>query len=161
MGVLAAVLGVVGERAVPQLVQGRSAGRLLEQVLGPPVGQPGPAAHLVDVARRQLHPGPAVGQEHRTALAALQQPRQQPGGSGLPKRAKRKARKQRAAPERRARDKARRAAAGKKPRSPRPRGDSHEPGTCGDRDCPKFGCKAYWQGMADSPSGSVSATHIV
>ena len=27
----------------------------------------------------------------------------------------------------------------------------HEPGTCGNRDCPKYGCKAYWQGMADCP----------
>jgi len=65
--------------------------------------------------------------------------------------ADRKARKQRAAAERRARDKARRQAAGKKPRPSRPRGDSHEPGTCGDHDCPRFGCKAYWAGMADCP----------
>ena len=28
-------------------------------------------------------------------------------------------------------------------------GATLEPGTCGNRDCPKYGCKAYWQGMAD------------
>jgi hypothetical protein len=67
------------------------------------------------------------------------------------KRARRQARKKRAAAERRARDKARRAAARKKTRSPRPRGDSHEPGTCGDKDCPRYGCVAYWHGMADCP----------
>ena len=76
--------GVVGQRAVPELVQGRAAGRGLEQVLGLPVGQPRPAARRVDVARRQLDAGPAVGQEHRAGLAALQQPRQQAGGAGLP-----------------------------------------------------------------------------
>ena len=62
--------------------------------------------------------------------------------------AKRKLRRELAAAERRARD------GGRKPapkRSPRPRGESHEPGTCGNRDCPRFGCKAYWQGMADCP----------
>ncbi len=59
---------------------------------------------------------------------------------------RRRARRRQAAAERRAR--------ARKPapkRSPRPRGESHEPGTCGDRDCPKFGCKSYWQGMADCP----------
>ena len=66
-------------------------------------------------------------------------------------KARRAARRKQAAAERRARDKSRRATAGKKARSSRPRGDSHEPGTCGDHDCPRFGCKAYWQGMADCP----------
>ena len=62
------------------------------------------------------------------------------------------ARRKQAAAERRAREKARRAAARKrKPRSSRPRGDSHEPGTCGDQDCPKYGCQAYWHGMEDCP----------
>jgi hypothetical protein len=62
--------------------------------------------------------------------------------------AKRKLRRQLAAADRRARAKA-----SKPPpkRAPRPRGESHEPGTCGDRDCPRFGCKSYWQGMADCP----------
>ena len=62
-------------------------------------------------------------------------------------------RRQQAAAERKARDKARkdaakaaRAAAGKTRESER-----HEPGTCGDRECPRFQCKAYWQGMADCP----------
>lgn len=58
-------------------------------------------------------------------------------------------RRKRAAAERRARDRARKQAAKSKPGPARPRGDSHEPGTCGNRDCPKYGCKAYWQGMAD------------
>jgi hypothetical protein len=61
---------------------------------------------------------------------------------------RRRERRRQAAAERRARDKARNPAP---KRSPRPRGESHEPGTCGDRDCPKFGCKAYWAGMADCP----------
>jgi hypothetical protein len=60
-------------------------------------------------------------------------------------------RRKRAAAERRARDRARKQAAKNKPRKPRPRGDSHEPGTCGNRDCPKYGCKAYWTGMDNCP----------
>jgi hypothetical protein len=60
------------------------------------------------------------------------------------------ARRKQAAADRRARDKARKAAA-KKTRPSRPRGESHEPGTCGDRECQKYGCKAYWQGMGDCP----------
>ena len=59
------------------------------------------------------------------------------------------ARRKQAAADRRARDRARKQAAKGKPRPARPRGDSHEPGTCGNRECPKYGCKAYWQGMAD------------
>jgi len=54
----------------------------LEQVLGLPLGQPRPAARRVDVAWRQLDAGPAVGQEHRASLAALQKQRQA-GGAGL------------------------------------------------------------------------------
>lgn len=65
--------------------------------------------------------------------------------------AKRKARRKQAAADRRARDKARKAAKTAAPRQSRPRGDSHEPGTCGDRDCPRYGCKSYWQGMDDCP----------
>ena len=63
--------------------------------------------------------------------------------------ARRAARRKQAAADRRARDRARKQAAKGKPRAPRPRGESHEPGTCGNRDCPRYGCKAYWQGMAD------------
>jgi hypothetical protein len=62
--------------------------------------------------------------------------------------ARRRERRRQAAAERRARAQARKPAP---KRSPRPRGESHEPGTCGNRDCPKFGCKAYWQGMEDCP----------
>lgn len=65
--------------------------------------------------------------------------------------AKRTARRKQAQADRRARDKARKAAKAGKPRQSRPRGDSHEPGTCGDRDCPKYGCKSYWAGMDDCP----------
>lgn len=59
------------------------------------------------------------------------------------------ARRKQAAADRRARD--RKTAAKGKPRTSRPKGDSHEPGTCGNRDCPKYGCKNYWQGMDDCP----------
>ena len=78
-----AVLGVVGQRGVPELVQGRAAGGLLEQGLGLLVGQPGPAGG-VEVGRGQLHPGLALGEEHRAGLAALEQPGQEPGRAGLP-----------------------------------------------------------------------------
>ena len=64
--------------------------------------------------------------------------------------AARAARRKQAAADRRARDRARKQAAKSKPRPSRgPRGESHEPGSCGDRDCPRYGCKAYWRGMAD------------
>ena len=68
-----AILGKVRQRRMPQLVQGRAAGGGLEQVLRLPVRQPGPAAGEVDIARRQLDAGPAVGQEQRPGLAALQE----------------------------------------------------------------------------------------
>jgi hypothetical protein len=65
--------------------------------------------------------------------------------------AARAARRKEAAVARRARDRARKAAAKARPARPRPRGDSHEPGTCGNRECPRFGCKAYWAGMDNCP----------
>ena len=65
--------------------------------------------------------------------------------------ARRAERRRLAAAQRRARDKARKALGSRRPGPPRQRGDSHEPGTCGDRDCPKYGCRSYWQGMADCP----------
>ena len=61
------------------------------------------------------------------------------------------ARRKQAAADRRARARARKQAATTRTRPPRTRGDSHEPGTCGDRECPRFGCKAYWEGMEDCP----------
>jgi hypothetical protein len=61
------------------------------------------------------------------------------------------ARRRQAAAERRVRARARKQLAKRSPRPSRPRGESHEPGTCGDRDCPKYGCKSYWQGMEDCP----------
>ena len=65
--------------------------------------------------------------------------------------AKRAARRKQAAAGRKARERARKQAAKGKPRPSRPRGDSHEPGTCGDRECPRYGCKAYWRGMDGCP----------
>jgi hypothetical protein len=58
------------------------------------------------------------------------------------------------AADRRARDRERKRAAKAKAktRPARPKGDSHEPGACGNRDCPKYGCKAYWQGVEDTLS---------
>jgi len=74
------------------------------------------------------------------------------------RRAKKKAataaraqRRREKAAERRVRDRARKQAAKTKARTSRPRGDAHEPGSCGNRDCPKYGCKAYWLGMENCP----------
>jgi hypothetical protein len=74
------------------------------------------------------------------------------------RRKKRKATKQRQAArrklakaERMAAAKLLKAATGHKTHPPRKRGDAHEPGTCGDKECPRFGCKSYWAGMADCP----------
>jgi hypothetical protein len=61
------------------------------------------------------------------------------------------ARRKQAAADRRARDRARKAAVKGRPRTSRSRGESHEPGTCGDRDCQRYGCKAYWRGVDDCP----------
>lgn len=66
--------------------------------------------------------------------------------------AARAARRKQAASDRRARDRARKKAAKARPRAPRPKGESHEPGSCGDRECQKYGCRAYWQGVADAMS---------
>lgn len=67
-------------------------------------------------------------------------------------RARQAARRRQAAADRRAREHARRAAARKRaPRPARPRGDSHEPGTCGNRDCDRYGCQAYWAGVENCP----------
>jgi hypothetical protein len=64
---------------------------------------------------------------------------------------RRAARRKEAAVARRARERARKEAAKTRPRASRLRGESHEPGTCGNRDCPKYGCRAYWQGMDNCP----------
>ncbi len=85
-----------------------------------------------DFAKRKRQAAAAERQRKRKAAAA-----------------RRAARRKEAAAARRARDRARKQAAKARPRTPRPRGESHEPGTCGNRDCTKYGCKAYWQGMAD------------
>jgi hypothetical protein len=66
--------------------------------------------------------------------------------------AKRAARRKEVAAARRVRDRARKAAARKSAARPRARsGDGHEPGTCGNRECPRYGCKNYWRGMDDCP----------
>lgn len=66
--------------------------------------------------------------------------------------AKRAARRKQAAAGRRARDRKRKQQARQRPPRPRSRsGEAHEPGTCGDRDCQKYGCRAYWRGMDDCP----------
>ncbi len=65
--------------------------------------------------------------------------------------ARRTERRKRAAAERRAREKARRQAAKRRTAPSRRGGDSHEPGTCGDMDCPRYGCKAYFDGMFNCP----------
>jgi hypothetical protein len=65
--------------------------------------------------------------------------------------AKRAERRRLAAAQRRARDKARKTLGSRKTGPPRQRAEGHEPGTCGDRDCPKYGCKAYFAGMEDCP----------
>jgi multidrug efflux pump subunit AcrA (membrane-fusion protein) len=66
--------------------------------------------------------------------------------------ATRAARRKQVAADRRARDRARKKAPKGKPRPARPRGESHEPGTCGDQECQKYGCRAYWQGVEDTLS---------
>ena len=66
-------------------------------------------------------------------------------------RARQAARRRTAAADRRHRERARKATARKRAPRARPRGDSHEPGTCGDQDCPRFGCKSYWAGLAACP----------
>lgn len=64
--------------------------------------------------------------------------------------ARRAARRKETAAARRQRDRARKAAARQRRAvTPRARtGDSHEPGSCGNHECPKYGCKAYYLGMA-------------
>ena len=69
IGVPGAVLGVVGGRGVPKLMQCRAVGGLREQRLCLLVGQLGTAV-LVQVGRGQRHPSPALGDEHWTGLAA-------------------------------------------------------------------------------------------
>jgi hypothetical protein len=65
--------------------------------------------------------------------------------------AARAARRKQVAADRRARDRARKKAAKRTPRSSRPRGDSHEPGSCGNHDCENYRCRIYWRGMDDCP----------
>jgi len=65
--------------------------------------------------------------------------------------ARRAERRRRAAAERRAREKARKQAPRRRTRPSRPRGASHEPGACGDIECPLYGCKAYFEGMFMCP----------
>jgi hypothetical protein len=52
-------------------VENRTATGRLEQILGLPVGQAGPAALRIDVAVRELDAGPALGQEHGAVFRPL------------------------------------------------------------------------------------------
>ncbi len=95
-----AVLGLVGQQRVPELVQGPAVrhlellrrrarigegpGRELEGLIGTAVGQPGPAGDGAQVPAGDRAGGPAQGEEHRALAAAGQQPGQQKGGAGLP-----------------------------------------------------------------------------
>jgi hypothetical protein len=84
-------------------------------------------------ARRRRHAAEERRRKRRAAAAA------------------RAARRKQAAADRRARDRAQKQVANNKPRTSRSRGESHEPGTCGNRECPKYGCKAYWAGVDNCP----------
>lgn len=66
-------------------------------------------------------------------------------------RARQAARRRQAAAERRARERARRQATRRRTGPPRPRREGHEPGTCGNRDCDRYGCQAYFTGMENCP----------
>jgi len=87
----------------------------------------------------------------RKRAAAREAKRRTAAGKRKAATARRRARRKRMTAERRAREKARKAAARMATPRPARRGDSHEPGTCGNRDCPRYGCKSYWQGMDDCP----------
>ena len=95
--------------------------------------------------RHTCRPGSDFKARKRKAEAAERQRKRRAAAAA------RTARRKQAAADRRTRDRARKTAAKAKPGKPRPRRDSHEPGTCGDRDCPRYGCKSYWQGMDDCP----------
>ena len=71
--------------------------------------------------------------------------------------AKRAERRRLAAAQRRARDKARKALGGTTPGPSRRQGDGHEPGACGDRDCPRYGCKAYFEGFEEGQGSGFDA----
>jgi hypothetical protein len=85
----------------------------------------------------------------RKAAAAAKRAKKKAAAAARAQR--RKERRKRAAAERRARDRARKQAAKTRPRTSRPRGDSHEPGSCGDRACERYRCQVYWRGMDDCP----------
>jgi hypothetical protein len=71
--------------------------------------------------------------------------------------AKRASRRKQAAADRRARDRDRKKAPR---RSPGQRtGSGHEPGSCGDPGCEKYGCKAYFEGYAEGTASGYAAGH--
>jgi hypothetical protein len=72
-------------------------------------------------------------------------------------KAKRAKRRKQAAADRRARDSDHR-------KAPRPvnrqrTGSGHEPGSCGDPGCEKYGCKAYFEGYAEGTASGYAAGH--
>ena len=105
--------------------------RALPQAARPAARKVQPGERLQGAETESRH-GRQAGQKKAAALARAQR------------------RKEKAA-ERRVRERARKQAAKTRPRTTRPRGDSHEPGACGNRDCPKYGCVAYWRGQDNCP----------
>jgi hypothetical protein len=106
-----------------------------------------PACHKRRGLRHACSPrkGDFKARKRQAATAERQRKRRQV-------RARQAARRRQAAADRRAREKARRQQArNRRPRQGRPRGDGHEPGTCGNRDCERYGCQAYFAGVENCP----------
>jgi hypothetical protein len=77
-----AVLGSVHERGVPKLVEvpwpaRLIGGQLLEELVGAPVGQPGPA-ELAKVGTRERDASAAARDEEWTVRTPVEQPRKEP-----------------------------------------------------------------------------------
>ena len=106
-----------------------------------------PRCHKARGLRHLCHPKSDFRQRKRAAarrrVTAERQRKRQAAT------ARRTERRRRAAAERRAREKARKKTTRTRPS--RPRGDSHEPGACGDMNCPRYGCRAFFEGMFNCP----------
>jgi len=77
-------LGWLGSWSEPSFVVSGLSIAGAVQLGGAAVRQSGPAAIGVEVAGWELDSGAPVGEEHRAAAAAFEQPGQQPGGAGPP-----------------------------------------------------------------------------
>jgi hypothetical protein len=73
--------------------------------------------------------------------------------------AKRRARRRKAAGERKARERARKKTPRSMPGPGRRTGDSHEPGACGDQNCPKYGCRAFFEGFREGHGAGYGTGH--